>query len=247
MNSVGDEARELLLTRLSAVDEISEADRNLLDGLSWRIEEKSARTQFVDEGDRPSECCLVISGIVVRSRYTQDGQRQILSVHIPGDIPDLQSLHLKRMDHGLETVGPCRLAFVSHSSLHDVCRASYSVAAAIWRESLIDGALHRAAIFRNGRLEADARLAHFISEMYLRHLVLGMATDGAFQFPLSQEMMGEALGLTVVSINRAAQTLRARGLVRMERGSIQVLDPGTLAAFGQFDPTFLHVRDEFLG
>lgn len=246
MNWVGDEAQALFLTRLSAVDNINEADQSLLASLSWRIAEKSARTQFVEEGGRPSECCLVLRGIVARSRYTEDGQRQILSVHIPGDIPDLQSLHINRMDHGLETVGSCRLAFVNHASLHEVCRTSYSLAAAISRESLIDGALHRAAIFRNGRLEADARLANFVSEMYLRHLVLGLAKDGTFQFPLSQEMMGEALSLTVVSINRAAQTLRARGLVRMERGSIQVLDPGALAAFGQFDPAFLHLRNDIL-
>ena len=42
----------------------------------------------------------------MRSKTIVNGQRQILSLHIPGDIPDLQSLYLHRMDHDLISLVP---------------------------------------------------------------------------------------------------------------------------------------------
>ncbi|WP_061936954.1 Crp/Fnr family transcriptional regulator [Aureimonas sp. AU22] len=238
------EAHEPLLRRLSAAKRMPGADQALLAQLSWRLEDRPARLQFVQEGDRTSESCIIVSGIVVRSRYTSGGQRQILSAHIPGDMPDLQSLHLGRMDHVLETVSPCRIAFVDHGDLRRVCDQSPSLTAAFWRETLVDAALYRAAIFRNAQLEADARLAHFICEMHLRHEAVGLTTPEGFRFSMSQELIGEAVGLTTVSVNRAAQTLRARNLIRMERGSIQVLDWDALARFCEFDPLYLHLHQE---
>lgn len=248
MSPMNTDAQGLLELRLTSHDRFGQRERDLLSGLSWRIEDLPARRVFIHEGDRPAQSCLIVSGAVVRSQYTAEGQRQILSVHIPGDMPDLQSLHIGRMDHDLETVSAARVAFVPHVELHRLCAASTHLNAAFWRESLIDAALHRAAIFRNAQLDADARLAHFLCEMQLRHSAVGLVDADGFDFPLSQELIGEVLGLTIVSINRASQTLRAHDLIRMQKGHIQVLDWDGLVRYAQFDSSFLHLRlgDEVL-
>lgn len=236
------DARSLLELRLASHSLLGPGDRDLLGALSFRTEDLPARQIFIREGDEPRQSCFVVSGVVVRSRYTAEGQRQILSVHIAGDMPDLQSLHINRMDHDLETASASRVAFVQHDDLHRLCSESTLLNVALWRTSLVDAALHRAAIFRNGQLEATARLAHFLCEMQMRHAAIGLAEDDGFAFPFSQELIGEVLGLTIVSINRASQALRARDLIRMQRGRVQVLDWDGLARFGQFDGTFLHLR-----
>jgi CRP-like cAMP-binding protein len=56
---------------------------------------------IVREGDRPSRCCLVLEGFACMFKVTADGNRQIMNFHIPGDIPDLQSLHVKVLDSSL--------------------------------------------------------------------------------------------------------------------------------------------------
>lgn len=235
--------RELLLRRLTSNRPLSTSDERLLGELTWRSEDKPARTQFVQEGDRPTESCLLVQGTIVRSRYAEDGRRQILSVHIPGDMPDLQSLHLERMDYGLETIGASRVAFVPHSALNAVFARSSSLSATFWRETLVDAALYRTAIFRNALLDASARLANFICEMHIRHQTVGLIDENGFHLALSQEGIGEVLGLTNVSVNRSAQQLRAQGLIRMDRGQIQVLNFKVLAKLGQFDTTYLHLPE----
>ena len=54
--------------------------------------------------------------LCVRTKATSNGQRQILSIHILGEIPDLQSLHLHVMDHDLITLTECTLGFISRAS-----------------------------------------------------------------------------------------------------------------------------------
>ena len=85
-----------------------------------------------------------IEGFCVRAKTTMTGQRQILSIHIPGDIPDLQSLHLHRMDHDLVAVAPSTLGFITHTSLRALTRANPNVAEMFWRDTLIDAAIFRA-------------------------------------------------------------------------------------------------------
>lgn len=244
MIPANDDALRLLLLRLSAHRPFGQAERELLAGLSWRVEEMPARRSFVREGDRPKHSCLILQGLLARARYTVDGQRQILSIHIPGDMPDLQSLQVPHMDHDLETVVPSRVVFVPHVELRRVCDASPLLASSLWRESLIDAALHRAAIFRNGQLEAEARLAHFLCEMFLRHRAVGLTDGGGFDLPLSQQQIGDVLGLTLVSINKAVQALRARSLIRMEKGHVEVLNWDVLSRLGQFDGLFLHLEEK---
>ncbi|WP_279479859.1 Crp/Fnr family transcriptional regulator [Aureimonas sp. SK2] len=242
MKSANDQATALLEFRLSAHRTLGPKERDLISHLSWRVEELPARQTFIHDGDKPAHSCLVLAGVVARTQYTAGGQRQILSVHIPGDMPDLQSLHIGRMDHDLETVSATQIAFIPHKDLNHLCAISQTLNATFWRESLIDAALHRAAIFRNAQLDADSRLAHFLCEMHFRHKAVGLVDEEGFSFPLSQELMGEVLGLTIVSINRSSQTLRSLDLIRMQKGHIQVLDVDGLVRFGQFDGTFLHQR-----
>ncbi|WP_456769755.1 hypothetical protein [Bradyrhizobium sp. USDA 3650] len=58
---------------------------------------------------------MIVEGFAFRSKTTADGERQVLSLHIPGDIPDLRSLHLGIMDHDLVSLSPCTLGFISQT------------------------------------------------------------------------------------------------------------------------------------
>ena len=95
-----------LIRRLNAVTGLDEADIAAIRALPIIVRPWEAGRAIVSDGDRPTECCLVIEGFCVRSKTIVNGQRQILSIHIPGDIPDLQSLYLHRMDHDLISLVP---------------------------------------------------------------------------------------------------------------------------------------------
>src|SRR5215203_2919346 len=97
-----------LIHKLESILVLSEDEKDVLRKLSGTIKTVGPRQDLVREGDRPHECCLILEGFAYRYKLTETGKRQIFSFHIPGDIPDLQSLHLDVMDHSLGTLSACK-------------------------------------------------------------------------------------------------------------------------------------------
>ena len=126
-----------LVQRLRTISGIDEEDVQSIRVLPVSIKHYRANQPIVRDGERPTECCLVAEGFCVRTKTTSSGQRQILSIHIPGEIPDLQSLHLHVMDHDLITLTECTLGFISHSPLREITRRRPNIAEILWRDSLV--------------------------------------------------------------------------------------------------------------
>ena len=90
-----------LVRRLRIASGISDEDIKAIHALPFSVREYPAERAVVSDGQRATECCLIVKGFCARSKTTSEGRRQILSIHIPGEIPDLMSLHLNVMDHDL--------------------------------------------------------------------------------------------------------------------------------------------------
>ena len=212
-----------LLRRLNTVSKLDPADIDAIRSLPAAVRHWEGGRAVVSEGERPKECCLIIEGFCFRAKTTVRGGRQILSIHIPGEVPDLQSLHLRQMDHDLVTLAPSTLAFISHASLHALTRAQPNVMEALWRDTLIDSAIFREWIVNVGQRPAPARLAHVLLELRQRLSVVMARPEAAdLEFPLTQEQIGEALGITPVHANRIIKQLRQDGIVDVSKGRARV-------------------------
>lgn len=241
METLAGDIRSTLARRLRATTELGEADCSDLESLPWRIETRPSRTDIAVVGTRPTHCCLVIEGFTIREQMMKDGARQIQAINVPGDIPDLHSLFLKEMDHTFGTLSACTLAFVPHGALWTLCFEKPSIGSALWRETLIDAAQFRASITRASQLSASERIAHLLSEMELRLKAVGLSEDGNFQFPVTQEELGDFLGISTVQTNRSLQELRAEALISVNRHEIRILDRDRLHRLADFDPAYLHL------
>jgi CRP-like cAMP-binding protein len=229
-----------LLRRLNTVSGLDDADIAAIRALPINVRHWEAGRTVVSDGSRPTECVLVIEGFCVRAKTTVTGQRQILSIHIPGEIPDLQSLHLHRMDHDLIAVAPSTLGFITHASLRGLTRANPNIAEVLWRDTLIDSAIFREWIVNVGQRPAVNRLAHTVVELRMRLAVTGREAGDTFEMPLTQEQISEALGITPVHANRIIRQLRDDGIIDISRGRVTVLDEAKLAELAQFDDRYLH-------
>jgi CRP-like cAMP-binding protein len=196
----------------------------------------------VKEGDRPLDCCLIVQGFVARYKLLGEGQRQIFSFHIPGDIPDIQSLHLEVMDHSLGALTPCRVAYIPHQSLNELILRHPNLGSAFWRDTLIDAAVFREWLAGVGRRTAYQRIAHLICELYVRLQAVGLAEEWSFELPITQVEMADALGLSSVHVNRVLQDLRREGLIVSRSPVTAIADWERLQVAGDFDPGYLHLR-----
>jgi CRP-like cAMP-binding protein len=236
-----------LITKLTVSNTLDGDDIRAIQTLPIRGRSLEALTVVVADGDRPTECCLVADGFAFRSKTTFDGQRQILSLHIPGEIPDLQSLHLKVMDPDFTTLTPCTLGFISHDAIQQLSKDRPNVAAAMWRETLIDAAIFREWIVNVGRRSATARMAHLFLELHRRLEALGRTTDGGFEFPVTQSVLSDCLGLSTVHVNRVLQDLRGDGLLTVNRSQFHLLKREKLEELAGFDGTYLHQHPSLEG
>ncbi len=235
-------AHKILLKRLNLVAAINAEDEAAVLELPVTVREVDAGVDIVSEGQYVNQCCILIEGFTYRYRHTLDGKRQIIAFHVAGDIPDLHSLHMNYMDHSFAATARSRIGFVSHEAVWNLCLARPNVAAALWRETLIDGAIFREWIVGLGRLSGLSRTAHLLCEIAMRMRAVGLAPDYVYRLPLTQHELADALGLTVVTVNRVLKDLRLSGVVDRERSRMVIRDWKELARLGEFDPRYLHFR-----
>jgi CRP-like cAMP-binding protein len=228
--------------KLESIAPVSDEEKRAIVALPMTIRDVREDHDVVRDQDRPSQCCLILEGLACRYKVLPGGKRQIHSFHIPGDIPDLQSLHLDIMDHNLGTLVPCKVGFIQHETARKFIRAHPRIGDIFWRDTLIDAAVFREWIANVGRREAYGRIAHLLCELYVRLRAVGLANGREYGLPLTQAELADATGLTTVHVNRSLKKLRGDGLIRWGKRSVVIEDWDGLQAAGEFDPTYLHLR-----
>jgi CRP-like cAMP-binding protein len=238
------DTHETMLRKLNEHSFLSHEDITGLRTLSAHPRMLDPDEDIVRQGDAPQLCVVVLSGMLGRYHTLTSGERQYLSFHIAGDMPDAQALFLDTMDHSVCAIDKAAVALVPHKEVMALFVLRPGIGFAIWRETLIDAAIFRQAITNNGSRAVRARMAHFFCEHYYRARAGGIAPRGTCSLPLSQAQIGQTLGMSLVTVNRTLQALRGTGVVDLREGSLQVHDWKRLAQLGQFDPSYLHVKRE---
>ncbi|WP_027584490.1 Crp/Fnr family transcriptional regulator [Bradyrhizobium sp. Ai1a-2] len=231
---------EMMIRRLRVHSKLNEDDAAALRSVSTHVKEFQEDTVFVRESEWATHCCVILSGFAYRAKVTENGKRQILSFHPAGDMPDLQGLYLDRMDHDLVTLSRARVGFIEHRSIQHLIETRPSIMQALWRETLVDAAVFREWIVSLGTRTAAGRMAHLIAELRQRLTAVGIEADDEFEFPITQSKLAEALGLSPVHVNRVLQSLRAEGVLDIQKNMVKLRDIEKLVEIGGFNDTYLH-------
>jgi CRP-like cAMP-binding protein len=176
-----------LIARLQAVAGRSGTDQVKLAKMPHTVKAFADGEYVLQVGDRASRCAIVISGFLVGQKVV-GSRSQILSIHLPGDMPDLSTLHLPLMDHDILSAGPPTVAFVSHSFLSNMLKSSPALTHALWRDTLLDAALYREWVANLGSRDALSRVAHLFCELAARLEVVGSLENNQFHLPTSTSL-----------------------------------------------------------
>lgn len=211
---------------------------------AWSYATKTLKSDedLIRQGDRPRVSALVVSGMVARYHLLPNGRRQYISFHMSGDMPDSQALFIDRMDHAVCAIGPALVASIPHREMLAAFDRRPSIGFAIWRETLIDAAIFREAITNNSARAMAARMAHLFCELFYRARGSRLVDGNACHAPVSLAQLGETLGMSIATVNRTLQQLRASRTVDFHNGELVVRNWRRLAEIGQFDPCYLHLK-----
>lgn len=235
---------EAHLKKLRVRDDISAEEEAAIRALVADVREYRADQTVVRRNRELSESLLLLNGWMARTKDLADGGRQISELQFSGDFTDLHGFTLKRLDHNVVTITPCRIGVVPHERIRALIERFPHLGRVYWLMTNLDAAIHREWTVSLGRRSALARMAHLFCEILVRLGVSGLAENDSYEFPLTQQELGECLGLTAVHVNRTLQELRRRDLIEVENRRARILDLPRLKSAGEFDPYYLYLEKQ---
>ena len=197
-----------------------------------------AREQIARSSDQPGVAIIFLDGWAARYQVLHDRSRQILSFLLSGDIC-ADGLVIGKMCDAIVAITPVRYTNITKQNYVDLIDCLPNFAEIFWRSEALGHALQREWTTNIGRRNSKMRIAHLICELYARMEARDL--DAAYDFPLTQADLADAVGLTPVHVNRVIQQLRSDGLIEMNRGRLLIRDSARLQSVAQFDPGYLTI------
>lgn len=237
---------DLVLRRLNALKPLSPAQRQRLEALGERTESAAPGAMLQSEG-APIRPTFILSGWACRQRLLADGRRQIFSLLIPGDavgfcvepgpLSSASAVALTKVV--LAAVEPLTGGLNGSGARPGGAQDPSTFADHMRRSARLEEGLLLDHVVRLGRQTAYERTAHLLLELHSRLALIGQANDRRFIMPLTQEVLADFLGLSVVHINRTLQQLRRERLIEMLGSQVILIDAAQLAVIADYQPQVL--------
>ncbi len=230
-------------SRLSSQGKLSRKEVDLLRDLGRFSRSHAPGTEIGAEA-KPGMARIVVSGWACRQRVLGDGRRQIINLILPGDV--IGNLEQPELSCGDSFVALTQLVTVDASVLATTIASGDPTYLGLARAARLlarhETAQMRDQIVRLGRQTAYERMVHLLLELHARSQLAGMASDDAFAMPLTQEVLSDCLGLSIVHVNRTLQQIRRDGLLQIGAGQVKILNLTLMLAVADWPPTAIAVN-----
>lgn len=231
-----------LIAKFASRVSLSDVDRAAVAAMPFKLRTVNASAYLLREGQHPTRCAFLIDGMAYRQKLTPGGEREIVAILVPGDFCDLQHLFLEESDHDVLALTRSEIAEIAVGDLRELALNSPAIGRAMWIDVLIEASIQREWLLNIGRRDARARIAHLLCEFQVRlHVAVG-EEQGTYELPMTQEQLGDALGLTPVHVNRVLKTLEQEGLISRRKRQIGVADWPQLRHAADFNERYLHLN-----
>lgn len=227
------------VAKLAKTTSLSPADRAALFALPHNVRAFEAGSYLYREGERPTHCFVIVSGFACAQKIVRSGSRQITAIHMRGDGVDFGNALVGVADHGVQALTRVQAAQLPVAAVSELIAGSFTIARAIWIQTLIDGSIQREWTANVGRRDARTRIAHLLCELGIRQEEAGVCARDDYDLPVTQEQLADATGLTPVHVNRVLGNLRMDGVIGGRNRHVHVPDWNRLASAGDFRLDYL--------
>jgi len=219
---------------------VKDEQRALEQAVTWS-EQFDLHKDIVCEADQTDNLLIVTKGWAYRYTCARDGGRQLTALLVPGDIVNLDALLFERPAYSVRTLTDVTVVALPRQQALALVDDYPGIARTFTGLAILENVIASKWMLSLGRRSARARIAHLLCEIVVR-LGDDDGNDVTVPFPLRQEQIGDALGLTTVHVNRMVRQLRAEGLIAISDRLLSIPDILALRHVGGFDPAYLHMR-----
>jgi CRP-like cAMP-binding protein len=194
---------------------------------------------IITEGRSYGGLFIILAGTAIRYRILHDGRRQIVNIILPGDIVGTLGSFTESSLYSTKALTEVAVAVLSFSRLNSLIETHPRLAAKIFLSFSSEATVYAEHLVDLGRRSALERVAHFLLELLSRLRNVGLADGQSFKIPLTQELIADALGLSIPHVNRVLRRLREDNLVVVEDQRVTVRDFDALSELADFDAGYL--------
>jgi len=231
--------RHPFVARVTRFIDLSAADHDSLRRLIESELTVKKRKDLVVDGYEYRKLCFVEDGFAARYKLLHNGKRQIVNVVLPGDVVGLPGGILEKATYSVTAVTDLKVQTCSLDAYVQLCYQRPQFGLMLSWLAVEEAATYAEHLIDAGRRSPLERLARFLLEMHARLAMVGRAEETSFDLPFSQEVIGDALGLSLPHLNRTLASLRAEGLIAMGGRRIELVDVSALRRLAHFQPLTL--------
>ena len=201
----------------------------------------NADSEIVVEGEPYRYLYLLAKGWAVRYKLVPDGRRQILGFLIPGDFFGLRATLFDVADDSVQTLTDCTVCRIPGEKFVKILQEHPRLGMAVVWSVVREYSVLAEHVVRLGRRSAYERTSHLLMELLKRLQLIRLAGEKDFELPLTQEILADTLGLSIVHVNRTLRRLRSQGLIKLNPQTrwITIDDPERLAEVAGFEAAYL--------
>ncbi|BAM90666.1 putative transcriptional regulatory protein [Bradyrhizobium oligotrophicum S58] len=184
--------------------------------------------QIKCQSEARDDVLVLCSGWAFRYIQLSDGGRQILRFLLPGDIFSPAAIFSKGMSFSAKALTEVEVSRLDGEEVRTQCRADELVMMEVFRSLGDNGRASYELITVLGQRPAERRIAHLLLSLIRRIAAHGEIPDQRYPFPLKQQHIADAVGLTSVHVSRVLALFRERNILTLADRTLQVTDPAAL-------------------
>ena len=193
-----------------------------------------AGAEILRAGEDSPELYTLYAGWAFRFKMLPDGRRQILNFLLPGDLLGLQAAMFDAALYGIEALTDVQLCVLPRRKVWTLFGEMPGLAFDVtWLGSREEGFVDE-NLTSVGRRTAAERVAALIIALYKRAKALGLVANETFAFPLTQQHIADALGLSLVHTNKTLARLRRMGMFTRANAMLTLSNPRVLQRVAQY-------------
>ena len=209
-----------LVNKLSNFIDLDETDFDLLAKLEKEEESYAPNDTVWKNGQEATHLYVVKSGWLFSDMDLPDGRRQIVQIHHPGDIIGMPDIALRHAALNVQSITDTVLCPFPKQHLDEVITRSSRLSALLFTLSLRDQVIFIDKLRAIGRMNARERVAWFLLDIAHRLRMTNRTMTDSFRLPMTQTEIGDATGLTSVTISKTMMQLQLDKLIDRRDGNI---------------------------
>lgn len=197
-----------------------------------RFQTLRAGAQIAVRDQAASDVLVLCTGWAFRYLQLSDGRRQILKFMLPGDVLSPATFFQKNYPSSVKALTDVMVSGFSRSNIREICVMGPGGQSAVATTSIAEmrDVTELATVL--GQCSAEERIAYLLLRLMSGIAARNVIRENRYPFPLRQQHIADAVGLTPVHVSRVFGLFRERGVLTMSEGVLTVFDAPQLERLG---------------